>query len=152
MPAHGVTTETIKSDGRRSFLHKSLTAGLILAAGFAGFIAGGFLYPVGRRKPPPLFVCLESQISPGKPLAIKDPEGRKVLLLRKDGGAIIALGSVCPHLGCTVYYRPQKKVFECPCHQGVFDADGNPIGGPPEGPLSQYPTEVRGGKVFVQFS
>jgi cytochrome b6-f complex iron-sulfur subunit len=51
-----------------------------------------------------------------------------------------------------VYYRPQKKVFECPCHQGVFDADGNPTAGPPVSPLNKYETEVRGGKVFVQFA
>jgi len=94
---------------RRTFLGKLWAAALALAAGSAAFIAGGFLYPIARRKSPPLFVCLESQVSPGKPLAIKDPEGRNVLLLRKEGGEIVALGSVCPHLGCTVYYRPQKK-------------------------------------------
>lgn len=137
---------------RRTFLGKLWAAALALAAGSAAFIAGGFLYPIARRKSPPLFVCLESQVSPGKPLAIKDPEGRNVLLLRKEGGEIVALGSVCPHLGCTVYYRPQKNVFECPCHQGVFDADGNPVAGPPEQPLNHYETEVRGGKVFVHFA
>jgi cytochrome b6-f complex iron-sulfur subunit len=141
------------NDGeRRQFLKKLWVVFLALAGCFATFIGVGFLYPIGRRKPPPLFVCLESQVPLGKPLEIKDPEGRNVLLLREKRGKIIALGSICPHLGCTVYYRPQKKVFECPCHQGVFDADGNPTAGPPVSPLNKYETEVRGGKVFVQFA
>ena len=141
------------NDGeRRQFLRKLWTAALALVGCFATFIGGGFLYPIARRKPPPLFVCLESQVSFGKPLEIKDLEGRNVLLLRKKGGKIIAFGSVCPHLGCTVYYRPQKKLFECPCHQGVFDSDGNPTAGPPVRPLKNYETEVCGGKVFVQFT
>ena len=141
------------NDGkRRQFLSKLWVASLALAGCLATFIGVGFLYPIARRKHPPLFVCLESQVSFGQPLEINDPEGRNVLLLREKSGKIVALGSVCPHLGCTVYYRPQKKVFECPCHQGVFDTDGNPTAGPPVKPLNKYETEIRGGKVFVYFA
>ncbi len=144
--------ERVENRERRRFFGLLCGGAVSLAGFFAAIVAGGFLYPVRRSKPPPLFVCLESRLVPGKPLEIKDPAGRPVLLLRKEGGDLVVLGSVCPHLGCTVYYRPKKGIFYCPCHQGVFDGDGNPIAGPPQRPLQHYPTEVRGSKVFVQFA
>ena len=137
---------------RRGFFSQLWTIALSLMGCLAAVVGIGFLYPVARRKPPALFVCLESEIKGEEPLAIKDTMGRNVLLMRKDSGELLALGTICPHLGCTVYYRPKKKIFECPCHQGIFDSEGNPISGPPENPLYQYPTEVREGKVFVQFT
>jgi cytochrome b6-f complex iron-sulfur subunit len=136
---------------RRQAFNKLSIAAISLLAGFAGFIGGGFLYPVPRKKPPEIFVCLESEIPTSKPLEIKDSRGRKALLMRKADGTIIALSTVCSHLGCKVFYRPQKKIFECPCHQGFFDEEGYPISGPPQLPLDCYPTVVRRGKVFIQF-
>jgi len=144
--------ENPESVERRKFLGKLTALAVSVLGGFAAFIAGGFLYPVQRRKPPALFVCLESELPPGRPLEIKDPKGRSVLLMRKTDGPLLAVGTVCSHLGCQVFYRPKKKQFDCPCHEGVFDAEGNPVSGPPRLPLDRYPTQVRRGKVFVQFS
>jgi Rieske Fe-S protein len=42
-----------------------------------------------------------------------------------------AFSSVCPHLGCRVHWEEESKEFLCPCHNGVFDADGVAISGPP---------------------
>jgi len=39
--------------------------------------------------------------------------------------------------------------FFCPCNNGVFDADGNPVKGPPPTPLAQYPVEIRGSSIFI---
>ena len=118
----------------------------------SGVIGWGFLYPIPRETPPALFACLESEIPNGKPLEISDPQGRKVLLMRKADGGIMAIRTVCSHLGCTVFYRPKTKMFECPCHQGVFDEEGNPVSGPPQTPLGRYPIEARNGKIFIQFA
>jgi len=137
---------------RRQALNKLATAGLSLMAGFAAFIGGGFLYPIPRAKPTALFVCLESEVGEGKPLEIRDPQGRKVLLRRKADRTLLALGTVCSHLGCAVFYRPDLRHFECPCHRGFFDEEGNPISGPPQRPLDRYPVEAREGKIFVQFA
>lgn len=137
---------------RREALNKMAVGGLSLMGVLSGVIGWGFLYPIPREKPPALFACLESEVPQDKPLEITDLRGRKVLLMRKAGGSIMAVQTVCSHLGCTVFYRPQTRVFECPCHQGVFDEEGNPIAGPPERPLAQYPIEVRDGKLFIQFA
>lgn len=136
---------------RRRFLGTLPVVLASLAGAMMAFVGVGFLYPVPRRKSRPLFICLESEIAADQVLEIKDLQGRKVLLMRRPTGELVAFGTVCPHLGCSVYYRPQEGKFECPCHQGVFDADGLPVSGPPQAPLTRYPTEVRGGKVFIQF-
>ena len=45
--------------------------------------------------------------------------------LRKVGdGPILALNSICPHLGCSVDYRGAENVFYCPCHTSSFALDG----------------------------
>ena len=43
----------------------------------------------------------------------------------------------CTHLGCPVNWRPDAELFLCPCHGGVYYADGTVAGGPPPRPLSQ---------------
>jgi Rieske Fe-S protein len=139
---------------RRQAMNKLSLGTLSVLGGFGVFVAGGFLYPIPKKKPPALFVCLESQApeAKGQSLEIQDPRGRKVLLMRETDGGLSAIRTVCTHLGCAVFYRPDKNIFECPCHQGVFDAQGNPVSGPPETPLQRYPLEVREGKVFIQFA
>ena len=37
----------------------------------------------------------------------------------------------CPHLGCRVHYAARENQYICPCHAGIFDADGEGISGPP---------------------
>jgi len=136
---------------RRKFLGTLSAVAGSLAGIMITIVAVGFLYPVPRRGARPLFACLESEFPPGQVREIKDPRGHKVLLMRRSSGEIVAFATVCTHLGCAVYYRPEEERFDCPCHQGVFDANGFPISGPPRTPLPRYPTEVREGKVFIQF-
>jgi Rieske Fe-S protein len=51
-------------------------------------------------------------------------------------GQVKVFSSTCTHLACNVIWQEEKRVFECPCHSGRFDADGNPIAGPPTRPLN----------------
>lgn len=45
--------------------------------------------------------------------------------LRKVGdGPILAFNTVCPHLGCSIDYKPAENHFFCPCHTSAFDMDG----------------------------
>jgi Rieske Fe-S protein len=144
--------ERIENEGRRSALKIFSVASVACVGGALAYVAGRFLYPVAKSKPPPSYVCLESELPRNEPLQIKDPQGRNVLIMRDSDGELMAIGTVCTHLGCAVYYRPEEKVFECPCHQGFFDSTGEPIAGPPQRRLDRYPIEVREGKVFVQFA
>jgi Rieske Fe-S protein len=55
----------------------------------------------------------------------------------------------CAHLGCPVRWFPQSGLFMCPCHGGVYYADGSVAAGPPPHPLSQYNVRIRGDDVEI---
>ena len=44
---------------------------------------------------------------------------------------------------------PTPQLFLCPCHGGVYYADGTVSAGPPPKPLPQYPVRVRDGQVEI---
>jgi Rieske Fe-S protein len=65
----------------------------------------------------------------------------------------LALSSICPHLGCRVHWEPRNDRFFCPCHNGAFDAEGQPIAGPPKSDdqhLPQYPLMVAEGLLYIE--
>jgi menaquinol-cytochrome c reductase iron-sulfur subunit len=56
----------------------------------------------------------------------------------------------CTHLGCPVDWRADAKLFVCPCHGGVYYADGTVAGGPPPRPLFERAWKVENGKLLVK--
>jgi menaquinol-cytochrome c reductase iron-sulfur subunit len=76
------------------------------------------------------------------------------IYLRRDGESIEALNVVCPHAGCFVDFRPEKKAFLCPCHNSLFEVDGkirDPKSPSPRA-LDRLLVEVRNGsEVWVEF-
>ncbi|MBX5469593.1 MAG: ubiquinol-cytochrome c reductase iron-sulfur subunit [Thermoleophilaceae bacterium] len=61
----------------------------------------------------------------------------------------VAISTRCMHLGCPVRYVQASQRFICPCHGGVYDAEGKVVGGPPVRPLDRFYTRVRNGRVEV---
>jgi Rieske Fe-S protein len=56
----------------------------------------------------------------------------------------------CAHLGCPVRWFPQSSLFMCPCHGGVYYADGSRASGPPERGLFEYRWKVEKGELFIE--
>ena len=72
------------------------------------------------------------------------------ILLHLPGGELRAFSQKCTHLGCVVYYAPDRGEMECPCHEGHFDAaTGAVLAGPPQRPLGRIDVEVRDGVVWA---
>jgi menaquinol-cytochrome c reductase iron-sulfur subunit len=71
-------------------------------------------------------------------------------LRREDDTRFTAFSVHCTHLGCPVNWIPSAELFLCPCHGGVYYADGTVSAGPPPQPLATYPVRVRGGQVEIQ--
>jgi Rieske Fe-S protein len=55
----------------------------------------------------------------------------------------------CAHLGCPVRWFPQSELFMCPCHGGVYYADGSRASGPPERGLFEYAYKVSDGQLHI---
>jgi Rieske Fe-S protein len=47
-----------------------------------------------------------------------------VWLRRAGDQQVLALSSICPHLGCAVDFRTAHGDFFCPCHTSAFDLNG----------------------------
>jgi len=60
--------------------------------------------------------------------------------------------STCTHLACNVIWREEVNAFECPCHSGRFDADGQPIAGPPTKPLAVLEHKVEDDNLMVHLT
>ncbi len=86
--------------------------------------------------------------------------GKTTVYIRKRNPAIdtdvydrstsfIAITSRCAHLGCPVRWVDAAERFICPCHGGVYNLLGQPVGGPPVRPLDRFYTRVVGEEVQV---
>lgn len=68
---------------------------------------------------------------------------RRTVFIVWDGGSHVhALSATCTHLGCQVRWDSATTRFRCPCHGGVFDAQGNVVEGPPPRPLDRVEARV----------
>jgi cytochrome b6-f complex iron-sulfur subunit len=105
-----------------------------------------------------VFVTSDRIPAPGDdPVAI--PEGRFFLLNLEPGttpngeetpGGLLALWRKCPHLGCTVPWRPDFSFlgrtgwFRCPCHGSTYTKEGGIlVAGPSPRPMDVFPLEVQ---------
>jgi quinol---cytochrome c reductase iron-sulfur subunit, bacillus type len=66
-----------------------------------------------------------------------------------DGNRFQVFAINCAHLGCPVRWFPQSELFMCPCHGGVYYADGSRASGPPERGLFQYAFKTLDGKLLI---
>jgi menaquinol-cytochrome c reductase iron-sulfur subunit len=79
------------------------------------------------------------------PLPWAGQTARTAVWLRRTGEHdFTAFGLNCTHLGCPVNWRPGAELFLCPCHGGVYYADGSVAGGPPPRPLVRYGVRIAG--------
>jgi menaquinol-cytochrome c reductase iron-sulfur subunit len=68
---------------------------------------------------------------------------RTAVWLRRTGDRdFTAFGLNCTHLGCPVNWRAGAELFLCPCHGGVYYADGSVAGGPPPRPLVRFNVRI----------
>jgi menaquinol-cytochrome c reductase iron-sulfur subunit len=83
----------------------------------------------------------------------KTRSGRGVYVRRNTEGSqdIGVLSPICPHLGCSVSWLLESDQFMCPCHKGIFDANGKFISGPPPRGMDALESEIRGGRLWVRW-
>lgn len=135
---------------RRNFLDRILQGGLLATLG--GFLAPAlsYLWPVMQSGPSLEMkeVGLENEIPVGgsKKVILA---GSALLLVRLPDG-FRAFSAICTHLGCIVEWDGPNREILCPCHAGVFDAEGRMVSGPPPRPLPTYKVTVMDGKIYVK--
>jgi Rieske Fe-S protein len=67
-----------------------------------------------------------------------------------DGESFQVFAINCAHLNCPVRWFPQSGLFMCPCHGGVYYADGSRAAGPPPRGLFEYQVRIHDGQLIIQ--
>ena len=154
------TPNGCEETGRRKFLSRlSVTLGAIGAALVAipsiGFLLGLRKAPqvwrtVGKLNDFRLGSTVDVSFLDPSPLSWSGVTAQTAAWLRRVGDdKFIAFSMNCTHLGCPVRWLADANLFMCPCHGGVFYADGSVGAGPPPKPLNQYPVRVQNDDVQI---
>jgi len=147
---------------RKRFL-ASLVGGIsgVIAATVATPLVGYFLSPLWRKHPPiftpvarveeipvgePTFITYEQRVRDGWYISTLS---KGAWIVNKNNGEFIVYDPRCTHLNCPYYWDRDKGMFQCPCHDGKFDMDGNVIGGPPPRPLDRLEFTIEKGSILV---
>jgi menaquinol-cytochrome c reductase iron-sulfur subunit len=84
-------------------------------------------------------------------LSVPRPDGwykararETVFLVWNGQREVKVFSATCTHLGCQVLWDSEGKRFRCPCHGGVYDANGQVLDGPPPRPLTTLEVKVEG--------
>ena len=149
--------------GRRRFLSGliGVVAGAVTA--LVGLPAIGYLISPGvKRQNEEKWLTLGpiSTLTPGVPTGF--PYSRKIkdgwveatqtgvaYAVTHDGENVKAYSNVCTHLSCRVAWDDERNGFFCPCHDALFDVDGEIVKGPPPRPLDQFETKIDNGQLQI---
>jgi Rieske Fe-S protein len=52
-------------------------------------------------------------------------------------------------MGCTVRPSAESAGYQCPCHFGQYDAEGNVLGGAPTHPLRRFRWRIEAGDLVI---
>ena len=143
-----------------------------LSLGSGGLAAAAAGYPVARAVLDPAFqqggkggwqtVGQQSDFPLGKTVLVTftRPGARSysgdikkdTAYLTRRGGDWLALHNVCMHLGCPVRYQSGSGLYFCPCHGGVYNAEGVNMAGPPRIPLQRLGVRLQGQDVQLEIA
>lgn len=80
---------------------------------------------------------------------ISNEEELSVYVLTEDGRDYVVMSNICTHLGCRIRWIAEKGQFFCPCHNGVFNKNGDVVSGPPPKPLNRYKAKIENNEIFI---
>ena len=149
---------------RRKFLEK-VTVGIggVLTALFGIPAAIFVVKPVLKKEEGSDWMRLGSisKVTPGTPTLfslkveretgwITDQDEIMVYVYTEDGRDYAVMSNICTHLACRVRWIEERQEFFCPCHNGVYDKQGNVLAGPPPRPLDRYEFHIENDDIFIK--
>lgn len=152
MPAETVDVGPSPQDsGRRPFFKRLFQI-------FVGLWGLSFTATVAAYLKPPKRLLLLAErtvdvgpvnaFAPGEGLLVKGSH-KPFWVILAPNGEFVALPAICTHRHCILQWNAQQSRLICPCHNGVFDLNGNVLQGPPPRPIEPLTATVKGGRVYV---
>jgi len=153
-----------KSVSRRDFMNTAIWAiGGFISAAFAIPAIVYVIAPALQKNQLEEWVRLGStdKVELGTPTLFKanierqtgwivNEEEISVYVLTENGRDYVAMSNICTHLGCRVRWISDQSQFFCPCHNAIFDEEGQVVSGPPPRPLDRYETKVENNQIFIK--
>jgi Rieske Fe-S protein len=153
MCPHSTPELRSEPDRRRTLI--ILVNGMIaLIGGALGTLLGAFaLGPAAAARERWVRAGTLADLSGGTPLTrvltvpradgwYRERARQTVFLVRDGDKGVKALSATCTHLGCQVKWEAETRQFHCPCHGGVYGADGRVVEGPPPRPLDAVDVRI----------
>lgn len=145
------------ADARSSFLVRRRLIGYLAGFSVVSTLGGmlvpvvGYLWPKSAAAsyggPARVGKADDFPVGSGTVVAVHD---KPVIVVNTKAGGLKAFSAICTHLGCVVYWHPQKSIIHSPCHDGLFNPiNGSVISGPPPRPLPEYELTVKDGQVYI---
>lgn len=138
---------------RRDFNGVVAAAWAMLA--FVGATAGAafqsFLVPKVTKEPPSTFRVGKLSDYP-EPGVYETYKPQNVWIVYLPEGQIVAVSTICTHLGCIPNWLQGDKKFKCPCHGSGFYMNGVNFEGPAPRPLERYKIQLEGEWIVVDKS
>ncbi len=104
-----------------------------------------FMFPNVLREPPSKFKVGFPDAFPAGQVSEKFKAQFGVWIVNTEYNGqpeIVALKTVCTHLGCTPNWLEAEQKYKCPCHGSGFYKDGINFEGPAPRPLERYAIRV----------
>ena len=139
---------------RRSFLNRLWTvigALLLIELTWVGMSIFKSRKPMPQKKAEERIITAGSidDFKPNTVTAI--PMGQFYLACLADG-SFLAMSRTCTHLGCSVPWDEEKKMFICPCHGSTFSLKGEVLSAPAPRPLDTFPVRIENKIIKVNIS
>ena len=157
MESYAITDQV----SRRRFLSRvslglSALAGAVLGVPILAYLLSPLIHPAGNawRDFGPvdkyrIGETVKVTIAEPSPLPWAGQTATTAAWLRRSETGFTAFAVNCTHLGCPVNWLPDANIFLCPCHGGVYYANGDVAGGPPPRPLWRHRVRVKNGRVQI---
>jgi cytochrome b6-f complex iron-sulfur subunit len=143
-PAKAPAAKGGAGEDRRDFFSTAMAVGfwsLGAVSALWTLLTVKFMFPNVLREPPSKFkVGFPDAFPPGQVDENFKAEFAVWIVNAEYNGQqqIVALKSVCTHLGCTPNWLEAEQKYKCPCHGSGFYKDGINFEGPAPRPLERY--------------
>lgn len=136
---------------RRSFLEKLFAGTLLAGAGAVIAAVVAYLFPreevtsaLGAER---VKVGSAAELAPGRGRLVLVQDEPVWIVHGRDGFA--GMSAWCTHKGCIVQWEGERRLFACPCHEGLFDEGGHVVSGLPRRPLARVHVGLVDGDLYV---
>jgi len=118
----------------------------------AGAILQSFMVPKLIKESPSTFRAgkVNDYPEPGVYTTFKVEKG--IWIIHLNGGKLVALSTICTHLGCIPNWIGADQKFKCPCHGSGFYISGVNFEGPAPRPLERLAISIDGENIVVDKS